>query len=241
MAFDIPATLAMEAGRAMLEEFMATLDERGFGVEGRPPGLPALTAVFGLAKACSDAADEYAAALSNMAGVGLETLDCREGCNHCCRMTVMATPAEILLILDAFNDLEDVQSVSTRIHVAAKRVSGMADAAERMASGVFCPLLGKDGICLVYQARPIACRTYFSRSVTECARSAASQDKDAGVMHAFPAQMAGAVVSAALIAMLHRAGIDGAPVELIQGLSFVMRQEPEHTLAWASGKARFLT
>lgn len=227
-----------EMGQAMVADLQQTLQDRGVTLEGVAPGMPTLTGVFALMKTCRQYADEAAEGLSLLAGVRLADLDCRAGCSHCCHMLVTVTPPELLLVLDAFNDVTDPQALRARVLATARQVAAITDPAERLGSGIICPLLGNDGRCLVYAARPIACRTYFSRSEAECVRSITSPNS-ADTAHSLPAQFGRAVASATMLQLLHQAGLDGTPIELVQGLAFILRQPAEHMLAWASGKPMY--
>jgi len=75
-----------------------------------------------------------------------ETVFCREGCDDCCRH-ISLFPVEAMALVGALSALPADQSA---------RIRSLA----RAASGAFiCPLLEK-GRCLLYDARPLICRTH---------------------------------------------------------------------------------
>jgi len=80
---------------------------------------------------------------------------CRKGCDDCCRR--LAAPPEISkaewqLIAGALNALPPDTADSAR-----RRIANSASAS----APVVCPLLDTgSGACLVYEARPVACRAY---------------------------------------------------------------------------------
>ncbi|MBN8730406.1 MAG: YkgJ family cysteine cluster protein [Acidobacteria bacterium] len=81
---------------------------------------------------------------------------CRRGCDHCCRHLAglpVVTPPEEELLREGIAALDE----ATRAGVAERfRVLG-----ERPERPVVCPLLDEaTGACLVYEQRPVACRTY---------------------------------------------------------------------------------
>ncbi|MBF0306119.1 MAG: YkgJ family cysteine cluster protein [Alphaproteobacteria bacterium] len=80
-------------------------------------------------------------------------LDCRSGCNHCCRAPVEVTAPEVLALAAAL----------------LKRPKGLADLVEAEPR---CPLLDRDGLCAVYDSRPFFCRASNSMDVAACQRGA---------------------------------------------------------------------
>lgn len=96
-------------------------------------------------------------------------VDCRKGCYHCCYQTVFALPFEVLalshFIKNNFTDRE-IREIKDN----TSRKNGIT---EKMSARQFlhhkspCPLL-REGACTVYEARPMACRTYISSSKESC-------------------------------------------------------------------------
>jgi Fe-S-cluster containining protein len=91
---------------------------------------------------------------------------CRRGCSHCCKMWVSATAPEIFHLaravraarLDVPNIVERCRSTQGLDFETRQRVIGE------------CPLLGADGGCTTYAARPIVCRTAASSDAEVCRR-----------------------------------------------------------------------
>jgi Fe-S-cluster containining protein len=82
------------------------------------------------------------------------TWPCAAGCDHCCRRLgalPQLTDAEFDLLLPAIEALSDANAVVEAILAARPNAQGHWT----------CPLLDQDnGRCRVYDARPVACRTY---------------------------------------------------------------------------------
>src|SRR5205809_6380885 len=80
---------------------------------------------------------------------------CRKGCDQCCRRLAsvpVVSGAEWDLIAEGLGKLPSDVAKETR-----QRIRDSA----RLSRPVICPLLDRDsGSCLVYHARPVACRTY---------------------------------------------------------------------------------
>jgi uncharacterized protein len=110
---------------------------------------------------------------------GHEHWPCRKGCDECCRHLASeptVTEEEWRLIVAAIGALPADTAESVR-----QRIRGSA----LLSRPVVCPLLDSNsGTCLVYEARPIACRAYGfyaeRREVLGCSRieSIAEQTPD---------------------------------------------------------------
>lgn len=98
---------------------------------------------------------------------------CRRGCFHCCREAVYCMFSEVRLIVDSLSK-EDraVVAERTRAWIAKFLAApGLADKTEPYmqdyrAQNLWCPLL-KDGACMVYEKRPLSCRTHFALKSSE--------------------------------------------------------------------------
>jgi Fe-S-cluster containining protein len=106
---------------------------------------------------------------------------CRRGCDDCCRSLASAprvTQAEWRLIAAALDALPAPTAESAR-----RRIEAAASASRP----VVCPLLDTGaGACLVYEARPVACRAYGfyaeRESVLGCHRIASIAAESSGVV-----------------------------------------------------------
>ncbi len=80
---------------------------------------------------------------------------CRKGCDHCCRRLAsvpVVTAAEWDLMAEALGDLP--ADVADEARHRIRQSAGLS-------RPVICPLLDVgSGTCLIYHARPVACRTY---------------------------------------------------------------------------------
>lgn len=89
---------------------------------------------------------------------------CRQGCTHCCHISVQVPEAEAQVIAKAIGrrltDPAPDRVVQTdESHDAAQHEAMMArqDDVARLHEGVPCPFLA-DGSCSIYEHRPMACR-----------------------------------------------------------------------------------
>ena len=98
---------------------------------------------------------------------------CARGCTHCCWVRVDITPAEATLLASAIPSGDPRRE---RVAARAAEVGNLGRDA-RLRKRVPCALLGDDGACSVYDARPLACRSANSLDAGACAR--ALEDGDA--------------------------------------------------------------
>jgi Fe-S-cluster containining protein len=98
-----------------------------------------------------------------------KNVDCRKGCSLCCCQAVLTLPYEILFLFDYISkNLTD-----TEIHTVKENANLRNEVTRGMKVMEFlhhkspCPLL-INNICIAYNARPMACRTYISSSKEGC-------------------------------------------------------------------------
>lgn len=101
-----------------------------------------------------------------------QSLACRKGCAWCCHQLVIVTNwADGEAILDAARQRmtdDEFGAFATRVKSQAAAIEAMPhEEAERHTWT--CPLL-RDGECMVYDVRPVACRSVMSPD-SECCRA----------------------------------------------------------------------
>jgi len=107
-----------------------------------------------------------------------DDLQCKAGCSACCRGLFDISLPEALLLQQAFNQLPQEEKNCARAAAEQRLVqlqqswpdwappyllNGLPDAEWAEMPGddpTPCPLLGSDGRCLVYAARPMTCRLH---------------------------------------------------------------------------------
>jgi hypothetical protein len=92
---------------------------------------------------------------------------CARGCSHCCHGRVEATAPEVFLLARYLRAHPD-RNRDARIDSTARAVAAM-DGRARLRARVPCALLGEDGSCTAYPARPLACRRAHSTDASVCA------------------------------------------------------------------------
>ena len=89
-------------------------------------------------------------------------IPCRLGCNYCCKdEKIVLTEKEAVL---AIQHVEKILSIEQKARVVASILAAAPTSDE---ASVPCAFL-IDERCSIYESRPLACRSYFSRSVSSC-------------------------------------------------------------------------
>ena len=94
---------------------------------------------------------------------------CRDGCDMCCYLRVVATAPEVFALVDFLRSTlsqTQITEFEQRVQSTADRVAAMS-VHEHMHTNVPCPVLS-DGRCLGYAARPMMCRSYHSTERDAC-------------------------------------------------------------------------
>ena len=93
-----------------------------------------------------------------------EKVGCRKGCSFCCHFHVGATIVEVITIADAIK--RENETLVTAVRAAAPQIASL-NMTDRWKRRIPCPLL-KQGICSIYEYRPLTCRAYISLSADLC-------------------------------------------------------------------------
>ena len=94
---------------------------------------------------------------------------CARGCSYCCHLRVEIRPHEAFVLarhLQQNFDAPRRERALARITENLERIAPLAPD-EHVRAGIPCALL-EEGVCSVYEARPAACRKYYSVSVSTC-------------------------------------------------------------------------
>lgn len=154
---------------------------------------------------------------------------CAPGCNFCCHLVVIATPPELRRVAAAIREHPDAAALRERILTNAARIEEL-DEDQLFAARIPCALLGVDGRCTIYEARPLACRGHvsFSREVCEAAHEDpfAEVEADADPAMQRARTDADTHVAGTLIAV----GLDAMGYELHDGLARALELGPDEWL-----------
>jgi uncharacterized protein len=143
---------------------------------------------------------------------------CRAGCCHCCFQTIEVTSVELVRLALSIGP-EERPSVLARAGTTAKRVAPL-DKPQRYAAAIPCPML-QDRHCSRYEARPVACRTYWSLSRTACDSDWRHRRRSgrSGVPLLAHGLLGGEMMMTGFAAAFQAAGFEVVRVELAAGLA----------------------
>jgi Fe-S-cluster containining protein len=165
---------------------------------------------------------------------GKPPIACGKGCSTCCRsFRVTATGPEIFAVARAIRALPDAnqKDLADRVATAEDRMRDMADT-ERHRLNYPCPMLGNDGGCTVYAARPLACRGHASYDQQACLDVAAGLRRDIPV--SMPHLQTRHLVQTALEAALLDVGLEPGQYELNRALRIALA-DPAAEEKWFRG------
>lgn len=97
-------------------------------------------------------------------------IDCKTGCNYCCHLRLEIQPHEAFALarwLRSHLSAQELDRVTRRLRDNAQASRAMGAEARKRTS-MACALLGPDGACTAYVARPAQCRRYHSMRVETC-------------------------------------------------------------------------
>jgi Fe-S-cluster containining protein len=96
-------------------------------------------------------------------------VDCKKGCAYCCHQSVFILPYEAYFLykyLRIQGDKELYATLKEKV-IAKDNITSTKKIQEVIKYNKPCPLL-RDNICMVYEARPMACRLFLSMKVQSC-------------------------------------------------------------------------
>lgn len=94
--------------------------------------------------------------------------DCRAGCDACCHLYVMIPPGVAEAIGEFLAERLDPAALAdlrVELETVAAAAAAVADPSRLRRR---CPLLGPDGLCTIYEVRPLTCRAFTSKSAAAC-------------------------------------------------------------------------
>jgi hypothetical protein len=166
---------------------------------------------------------------------------CARGCSFCCNLRVQVQPYEAFTLaawLRRNFDPKRLENVLARLRANVARTRELGEEA-RKRTNIPCALLGPDGACTAYEARPSQCRRYHSTDVTPC-RSFHDTHDDAleATMHEAVAHNADVIITQGRHAV-RSAGLDDASVDMNVALLEAL-DNPKSWRRWRDGKKPFV-
>lgn len=177
---------------------------------------------------------------TTIAGHGVKVA-CTRGCSYCCSLRVQVQPYEAFTLaawLKRNFAPARLAEVIARLkaNVALTRELGEE---KRKRTNIACALLGEDGACTAYEARPAQCRRYHSSDVDPCKAFHATHDEGIeAAMHQAVAHNADVIITQGRHAV-RAAGLDDASVDMNLALLAAL-ENPKAWRRWRDGKKPFV-
>lgn len=167
-----------------------------------------------------------------------QAIACHAGCSWCCHMKVSLTAPELFALVEY---LENSVSELARERIKARAAELSQDprifsSDAKIEARIPCALLSDQGACLVYPARPLACRGYNSLDAEACRQAL---DDDGQVIEwNEPLVRESAAVALGFLAGIEDAGLAAELLELTSGLHIAL-SEPNALQRWLAGEPVF--
>lgn len=170
---------------------------------------------------------------------GQPELDCRKGCAACCRLRVVATAPEVLLIARFIRATESALRVrgidlAQRVAEADADTRGLNEAG-RVKRKRRCPFIAK-GACTIYPVRTLACRGHASHDRRACAAAMGGSDNVIPISQ--PHLMVRSMVQNAMQSAMRDAGYAWGLYELNHALHLALTDEGIEQ-RWLAGEDAF--
>ena len=206
-----------------------------------------LSATSQLGKKAMEATSTLTASLLSRAPEG--ALACREGCAHCCHQRVGVTVPEALAIfatLEATRSPAELGGLGERVERAYRATRGLTRD-ERNSPEHACPLLD-NGLCSVYEVRPLACRGAHSTDEQACRSKLHDREQRAAYErgelpgHSFvePVRAVHAISAGLQLGLHEGLGLDMRPLDLTAALHVLLSEAAEtKAQRWFEGSPAF--
>lgn len=173
-------------------------------------------AIRQLYKAVDDLLESF---LERSASEGIPA-ECKKGCSWCCYQEVYAVSHELLFLQDHMRKHfsgEQQERIVRRAREKARLTVDLPEG-EQLKIRAACPFLESES-CMVYEARPMACRIYLSSAVSSC-RNAYDRPEDLKItpqLFEFPLT-AGRMLNEGFVAYLKQRGLRSGEWPIEQGI-----------------------
>lgn len=149
---------------------------------------------------------------------------CKKGCSWCCYQGVFAVTHEFLYFKEFVQQHISEKQREQVLERAREKVMLTKElkVEDQLKVRAACPFL-EEGSCMIYEARPMACRIYLSSSLASCKRDhyMPAHGKNKPELFEFPL-LAGRMLNEGFVAYLKQVGIQSSELPVEQGYSPMM-------------------
>lgn len=169
-------------------------------------------------------------------------LACAKGCGYCCHLRVQVQPYEAFRLADWLRknfESSRLERVIARLKSNAAKTRELGEEA-RKRTNIACALLGDDGACTAYEARPAQCRRYHSTTLDPCKSfyDDPSRDDIESGMHPAVSHNADVIITQGRHAA-RAAGLNDDSVDMNVALLEAL-ENPKALRRWKDGKKPFV-
>lgn len=170
---------------------------------------------------------------------GQPYIACHKGCATCCTIRVIATAPEVLMLARYIRANEAALKAAgidlrQRLNDTDRATRGLGES-QRVALRRRCPFID-NGVCVIYPARPLACRGHASYDKRACVEAAAGRLDS--IPLSIPHMMVRSLIQNALQSALREAGYVWAAYELNHAL-IISLGDGACEAAWRAGEDIF--
>jgi Fe-S-cluster containining protein len=170
---------------------------------------------------------------------GLPELDCHKGCATCCTLRVTATAPEVLMLARFIRAIHPgliARGINLPAQIANADTStqGLGEGA-RVEVRQRCPFIAQ-GVCVIYQVRPLACRGLASYDRKACAQAASGKIDE--IPYSVPHMQVRSLVQNAMQSAMRDAALPWASYELNQSLTMALNDSTLEA-RWLAGEDVF--
>jgi len=169
-------------------------------------------------------------------------LACAKGCGYCCHLRVQVQPYEAFRLAEWLRrhfDAPRLERVISRLRANVAKTRELGEEGRKRAN-IACSLLGDDGACTAYEARPAQCRRYHSTTLDPCKAFHADPSRDdiESGMHEAVSHNADVIITQGRQAV-RAAGLDDASIDMNVALLEAL-ENPKALRRWKDGKKAFV-
>ncbi len=160
---------------------------------------------------------------------GRQNLQCKTGCNHCCTFRVTCTWPSAMVIARAIKDAPELIE-KLRLYRGQMDDPSLES---RDNQRLMCPL-NVEGLCSVYEFRPLSCRSFHSFSLARCIEQRENPNTTLTIPIDPMRRRIESVVTLALDECLSALNLDTQEVELIPAILACI-DDPNSAADYANG------
>lgn len=161
---------------------------------------------------------------------------CKKGCNYCCYSYAMVVPPEVFRLAELVREGRAGSLTREEIERRSEPLRGLGTV-ERTGAKLPCPLLDQ-GVCTVYDARPLVCRQATSLNLQSCLDEFEGIDKRGSVEISSAHMTHSGNANVVMLGAMRAAGLPTVAYELSSALVAALAAT-DTEVRWLAGEEVF--